>query len=314
MNNLSPYISVVSPIYCAEKILPELIRRIDESISKITSNYEIILVDDCGPDKSWEVIEQIALTNLRVKGYKLSRNFGQHYAITAGLDQANGEWVVVMDCDLQDQPEEVEKLYLKAKEGFDIVLARRYLRQDNFFKKLFSKIFYRTLGYLTGSEQDETVANFGIYNKKVITSIVNMRESIRFFPSMVKWVGFNSTKLNIEHSSREEGKSSYNFKRLISLALDIILAFSDKPLRLVVKSGVIISGISVLFSLYTIYKWFNREIIELGYTSLIISLWLLSGFIISTLGIVGLYVGKIFEGVKNRPIYIINKKTDDKQS
>jgi polyisoprenyl-phosphate glycosyltransferase len=308
---MSVFISIVSPVYRAEQILPELVSRIKNSVEKITDSYEVILVEDCGPDKSYEKIEELAKIHPQIVGIKLSRNFGQHYAITAGLDQAQGEWIVVMDCDLQDQPEEIEKLLAKANEGFDIVLARRYARQDGFFKKFFSKMFYRTLGYLTGSEQDETVANFGIYNKKVIQSIVSMRESIRFFPTMVKWVGFKSTKLNIEHSSREEGKSSYNFKRLINLALDIILAFSDKPLRLVVKSGIIISGISVLFSIYIIIKWYNGKIIELGYTSVIISLWLLSGFVISTLGIVGLYIGKIFEGVKNRPIYIINKKTND---
>ena len=273
---MSVFISIVSPVYKAEKILPELVDRIKRSLEKITNSYEIILVEDCGHDNSWGKIEELSKTHPVIKGLKLSRNFGQHYAITAGLDHAIGEWIVVMDCDLQDQPEEIEKLFEKAKEGYDIVLARRYARQDNYLKKLFSKIFYRTLGYLTGSEQDETVANFGIYNKKVIQSIVSMRESIRFFPTMVKWVGFKSTKINIEHSTREEGKSSYNLKRLMNLALDIILAFSDKPLRLVVKSGLIISGISVLFSIYITIKWYNGEIIELGYTSIIISLWLLS--------------------------------------
>lgn len=309
---MSVLISVVSPVYRGENILPELVDRIKKSLEKITNSYEIILVEDCGPDNSWDKIMELSKVYPEIKGFQLSRNFGQHYAITAGLDHANGDWVVVMDCDLQDQPEEIEKLYNKAIEGYDIVLARRYARKDNYFKKLFSKYFYRTLGYLTGSEQDETVANFGIYSRNVINSITSMRESIRFFPTMVKWVGFKSTKINIEHSTREEGKSSYNFKRLMNLALDIILAFSDKPLRLVVKSGLIISGISILFSIYTIIQWYNGKIIELGYTSIIISLWLLSGFIISTLGIVGLYIGKIFEGVKNRPIYIIDKKTNDK--
>jgi glycosyltransferase involved in cell wall biosynthesis len=304
------FISIVSPVYRAEKILPELVSRIKKNLEKITDNYEIILIEDCGPDNSWEKIEELAKIHPEIIGLKLSRNFGQHYAITAGLDHAKGEWVVVMDCDLQDQPEEIEKLLSKAKEGYDIVLARRYARQDGFFKKLFSKLFYRTLGYLTGSEQDETVANFGIYNRKVIKSIVSMRESIRFFPTMVKWVGYKSTKLNIEHSTREEGKSSYNFFRLMNLAMDIILAFSDKPLRMVVKTGLIIAGLSVVFSIYTLVQWYYGMIIEIGYTSLIVSIWLLSGIIISTLGIVGLYVGKTFEGVKNRPIYIIDKTTN----
>lgn len=306
-----PHLSIVSPVYNAEKIIPFLVERIERSIQNITSDYEIILVEDCGPDNSWEVIEKMAKTNPKIVGIKLSRNFGQHYAITAGLDQAKGDWVVVMDCDLQDQPEEIEKLYKKAQEGFDIVLARRFNRKDYFFKKLFSKTFYRTLGYLTGSEQDETVANFGIYKRNVVNSVVSMRESIRYFPTMVKWVGYKSTKVNVEHDERNEGESSYNLKRLINLALDIILAYSDKPIRLLIKTGLLISGISVLVALIYFIKWLKGDVLVLGYTSLIISLWLLSGIILSTLGIIGLYVGKTFEGVKKRPIYIINKIIND---
>jgi len=302
------FFSIVSPVYRAEKIIPTLVKRIEDSISQITSNYEIILVEDCGPDNSWAAIESIAKTNLRVKGIKLSRNFGQHYAITAGLDQCKGDWIVVMDCDLQDQPEEIINLYAKAKEGFDIVLARRAQRKDGFFKRFFSAAFYKTLSYLTGSEQDETVANFGIYNKKVIDAVVTMRESIRYFPTMIKWVGFESAKIDVVHDNRIEGESSYNFKKLLKLAIEIILAFSDKPLRLMIKTGLIISLVSVIIAIDAIYSWLNGDISVLGYTSIIVSIWLLSGIIISTLGLVGLYVGKTFEGVKNRPIYLIQKK------
>jgi dolichol-phosphate mannosyltransferase len=303
------HISIISPVYKAEKILPELISRIENSVEKITTDYEIILVEDCGQDNSWEVIEKISKNKHHLKGIKLSRNFGQHYAITCGLDHAIGEWIVVMDCDLQDQPEEIEKLYKKAKEGFDIVLASRKQRNDKYFKKLFSKLFYRTLGYLTGSEQDETVANFGIYHRKVIESVISMRESIRYFPTMIKWVGFNQTKLEVTHSSRHEGSSTYSFKKLLNLALDIILAFSDKPIRLTIKFGFLISLISFIIAIYFILKWSFGGVVVLGYTSLIVSIWLLSGFIISTLGVIGLYVGKIFEGVKKRPIYLIEKTT-----
>lgn len=304
---MTPFISIVSPVYRAEKILPELVKRIKQSLEKITDAYEIILVDDGGPDNSWGVIEDLSKIYPEIVGIKLSRNFGQHYAITAGLDHAKGEWVVVMDCDLQDQPEEIMRLYTKAKEGYDIVLASRHSRKDSFFKKLISKLFYRTLGYLTGSQQDETVANFGIYHKKAIENIVTMRESIRFFPTMVKWVGFKSTTIKVDHASRGEGKSNYNIKRLMNLALDIMLAFSDKPIRLVVKAGLAITLVAVVFSMITFFRWLNGSIVELGYTSLIISIWLLSGIILCTLGVIGLYVGKIFEGVKNRPIYIIDK-------
>ncbi|MGW1455547.1 glycosyltransferase family 2 protein [Salegentibacter agarivorans] len=306
-----PHISIVSPVYKAEKILPVLIDRIEKSVLKITDDFEIILVEDSGPDNSWAVIENIAKNDSRVKGLKLSRNFGQHYAITAGLDHAKGNWVVVMDCDLQDQPEEIEKLYHKAQEGYDVVLARRFERKDHFFKRFFSKLFYRTLGYLTGSDHDESVANFGIYSHKVISAVSAMRESIRYFPTMIKWVGFKTTKVNVDHNDRMDGSSSYNFRRLTALALDIILAYSDKPIRILIKFGLFISFGSVVIALIYFLKWLSGDVIVLGYTSLIISLWLLSGIIISTLGIIGLYIGKIFEGVKERPIYIIEKIIND---
>jgi len=305
------HIAVVSPVYSAEHFLPELISRIEESLSKITSNFEIILVNDGSTDNTWNKIENLASTRPHLKGINLSRNFGQHYAITCGLDHADANWVVVMDCDLQDQPEEIVKLYNKANEGFDIVLASRENRKDNTFKKILSKYFYRTLGYLTGSQQDETVANFGIYNRKVIEAIATLRESIRYFPTMVKWVGFKQTKINVSHASSSYEKSNYNFKKSLSLALDIILAFSDKPIRLVIKLGFIISFISIIIGIYYTVLWLNGDIIVLGYTSLIVSIWLLSGIILSTLGVIGLYVGKTFEGVKNRPIYIVDKITNE---
>lgn len=300
------HISIVSPVYRAEKIIPALVERIERSVRTITSSYEIILVEDGGPDKSWEVIRALAADNPHIVGLQLSRNFGQHYAITAGLDHCKGEWVVVMDCDLQDQPEEIPGLYKKAQEGFEIVLARRAVRKDSFLKKFFSAVFYRTLGYLTGSAQDESVANFGIYHRKVVDAVVSMRESIRYFPTMIKWVGFRTAKLDVAHDQRMDGKSSYNFRKLINLATDIILAFSDKPIRLLISTGLIISAISFIGAIRILIQWMQGEIIVLGYTSLIVSVWLLSGLIIVTLGVVGLYVGKTFEGVKKRPIYIVS--------
>jgi glycosyltransferase involved in cell wall biosynthesis len=299
-------LSIISPVYRAENILAELIARIKTAMPVVL--YEIILVDDYSPDNSWTEIERLASIHPEIKGIKLSRNFGQHYAITAGLDAAKGEWVVVMDCDLQDKPEEIPNLLAKAQEGYDVVLARRANRQDNFFKRLSSRIFYRTLAWLTGSEQDETIGNFGIYHRKVIDQIVMMRESIRYFPTMVKWVGFRQTTLDVVHAEREQGSSNYNFKKLFNLALDIMLAYSDKPIRLTVKLGMLVALTGFLFALFTLYKYLDGDIIVAGYASLIISIWMLTGFLLVTLGMVGLYIGKTFEGVKNRPIYIIEKK------
>ena len=298
-------ISVVSPVYKAENLISQLVQRIEKSVRSITDDFEIILVEDGSSDNSWEAIEKVAKDNKKIIGIKLSRNFGQHYAITAGLDHCSGDWVVVMDCDLQDQPEEIPKLLAKAHEGYDVVLASRYNRNDSYFKRLFSKLFYKTLSYLTGAEHDETVANFGIYNQKVVTAVISMRESIRYFPTMVKWVGFKTIKVEVEHAAREEGESTYNFSRLVSLAIDIILAYSIKPLQLLIKAGVFIALVSMIVAFVYIYKWIVGDIDVLGFTSLIVSIWFLSGVVLATLGLVGVYVGKTFEGVKKRPIYII---------
>ncbi|MBN3518722.1 glycosyltransferase family 2 protein [Algoriphagus lutimaris] len=303
-------LSIVSPVYRAESTLEELVFRIRKAIPEI--EMEIILVDDGSPDNSWIKIKELVASYPEIKGLKLSRNFGQHYAITAGLDASVGEWVVVMDCDLQDQPEEIPSFLEKALEGYDVVLGKRKNRRDGFLKRLSSKLFYRTLAWLTGSHQDERIANFGIYHRKVINEIIGMRESIRYFPTMVKWVGFRQTSIEVVHSNREEASSNYNFNKLFNLALDIMLAYSDKPIRLTVKLGFGIALSGFLFALFTFLKYLNGEIIVAGYASLIISIWVLTGFILITLGMVGLYVGKTFEGVKNRPIYIIEKQIGDK--
>jgi len=300
-------LSVVSPVYKAEKIVDELIRRIHASVSVITNDYEIILVEDGGDDGSWEKIERHSGSDFHIKGIKLSRNFGQHNAITAGLDHCKGEWIVVMDCDLQDRPEEIPRLYEEAAKGYDIVYAKRKQRHDSFFKKTYSKLFYKLFAWLSGVPQDGTIANFGIYSAGAIQAVNNLREPLRSFATMIKWVGFKSTGIYVEHAKRSVGKSTYSFKKLFYLALDISLAFSDKPLRMTVKLGAILSLSSFLFGIYTLYKYFTGQITEPGFTTLIVSIWFLSGLIIFILGVIGLYLGKVFDGIKNRPLYIIEK-------
>jgi dolichol-phosphate mannosyltransferase len=181
------HLSVVSPVYLAESLLKELVQRLHENLICITDNYEIILVEDGSPDKSWEMIEDLCKQDKKIKGIRLSRNFGQHYAITAGLDHVSGDWVIVMDCDLQDRPEEISRLYNSAIEGqYDIVLAKRAKRRDSFIKSISSKLFYGVLSYLTGAKQDASVANFGIYHKTVIASLQKLREPICYFPTMIR--------------------------------------------------------------------------------------------------------------------------------
>ncbi len=301
------HISIVSPVYNAENMVEELVQRITNSVKTITDNFEIILVEDCGPDNSWNKIKEICKVNEKVKGIKLSRNFGQHYAISAGIENTSGEWIVVLDCDLQDVPEEIPNLYNKAQEGYDIVLARRHDRKDTFLKRMSSKFFYKTLSYLTATNQDSAVANFGIYNYKVIDAVNSMTENVKYFPSMIKWVGFTKTSLNVKHSERPEGKSSYNLSKLLNLALDIILANSDKPLRLITKLGFFISAFSFLFAaIYFMIAVFKGFAVT-GFASIIVSIWFFSGLIMFSLGIIGLYIGKTYEQSKNRPSYIIKQ-------
>ena len=301
-------ISIVSPVYRAAKILPNLVSEIDAVMEKLGEDYEIILVDDRSPDNSWEVMKTLAQQDPHLKVYRLSRNFGQHPTIMAGLSKAKGDWIVVMDCDLQDQPKEIEKLYLKALEGYDVVQASRIVRKDGQLKKLSSKIFYKIFNYLAGIKINNEIANFGIYNKKVINSVLKIDDYIKFFPLFINWVGYNAIAIPIEHSERSDGDSSYSFSKLISLALNVIISFSDKPLKLFIGLGTFFSGSSMLIGIWILIRSIQGKITEPGYTSIILSIWFLSGILMMCIGIVGIYLGKTFNQTKNRPIYLIDEE------
>jgi len=305
----TPLISIISPVYGAAALLEELVQRIKNSVSRISENYEIILVEDHGPDDSWEIIRKMCATDSRVVGIRHSRNFGQQYALNCGLDHARGEWVVTLDCDLQDRPEEIPRMFDKAKEGFDIVLASRQNRQDDFLKKMFSRIFYHVLSYLTDTHLDSSVANFALYHRKVVNALKSMNDHYRYYPTMIHWIGFDLTTLEIQHASREDGKkSSYDFKKRLTLAFDTIVSFSEKPLRLTVKLGLVISLLSAFIAIWLVVRYFLFVNTVSGWTSTFVSIWFLSGLMITILGMVGIYVGKIFENVKGRPTYIIGEK------
>jgi dolichol-phosphate mannosyltransferase len=276
----------------------------------LNKQFEIILVEDGSSDRSWAKIEDNCQRDPRIQGIRLSRNFGQHIAITECIYQALGEWVVVMDCDLQDRPEEIANLLAKAVQGYDIVLASRISRNDGVLKCFFSEFFYRILSFLSGTQYDSAVANFGIYHQKVIAAILRMPEKIRFFPAMVNWVGFNRTTMPVEHAMRLKGESSYNFKKQLKLAIDIILAYSDKPLRLIVGLGLFFSLVAFTLGGVILYRYMTGQINVLGYASLVTSICFFSGVIVSVLGVIGLYIGKIFDGIKNRPSYLITKQVN----
>lgn len=302
-----PLISIVTPVYCAEKIINELIKKIAEVTSEITDKYEIILVEDGSPDNSWQKIKENCIKDTRVKGIKLSRNFGQHNAITAGLAYSKGEWVIVMDCDFQDDPAYIPKLYNEAVNGYDIVFAKRMHRTDGLMKRVSSKFFYKTFSYLTDSDFDGSIGNYGIYHRKAVNAILSMKEPFKIFSLMARWVGFNTSTMKIPHGVRKEGKSNYTFSSLLNLAFTIVLSYSQKPLILTIKAGLLISFLSLIFVIYNVIYWYAGKNGMLGYASLIASMWFIGGMIIFTLGVIGLYLGKAFEGIKNRPVFIIDK-------
>ncbi len=303
------HISVVTPVYGCASVLERLYKRLVDTLEKITDSFEIIMVNDKSPDNAWEVIEQLAMQDERVKGINLSRNFGQHFAITAGLDFVKGDWIVVMDCDLQDQPEEIAKLYKKAMEGYDVVFGKRTERKDGFFKKLGSKLFYIVYDYFTDTKNKSGTANFGIFSKKVIENYKRMREHNRTFPLFIRWIGFKTAEIDIEHAARPEGKSSYNLYRLFSLAFDSIVSQSNKPLRLSIGFGFIMSFLSMVYGIWQIIKYYMWGVPVEGWTSVIVSIYFIGGLLFANMGILGIYIGKIFNETKNRPLYIIDKTT-----
>ncbi len=306
---MPPFLSVISPLYRAAPTLAELLRRVTAAASAVTENYEIVLVDDRSPDETWGLAQAAAARDPRLRVLRLSRNFGQHRAITAGLDACRGEWIVVLDCDLQDQPEAMPALLAAARSGpFDLVQARRMGRQDAWAKRLLSGAFHRSLSYLTGARHDPAVGNFGIYHRRVVAAVLRLREDIRYFPAQVRWVGFRAGTLDVAHAGRAAGESTYRLGTLLDLALDIILANSDKPIRLAVKTGLAVAAGAFVLVPVTLLRYWAGAITEPGYASLILSVWFFSGVLLAGLGVVGLYVGKTFEQTKERPLYIVDEE------
>lgn len=306
-------ISVVIPVYGCRACLEELHRRLGSALAAITQSYEIILVNDACPQNSWEDIKQIALKDPRVKGLDLSRNFGQIRAITAGLHHAGGDWVVVMDCDLQDQPEEIIRLYHKAQEGYDVVFARRAVRKDTFLKKLSSRVFYAIYSYFTAGAFDSTICNFSISRRMVMDGYKRMGDQNRAFTLFIKWMGFKSTAIDIDHDERGSGKSSYTFKKQLHLALEIITTQSNKPLILSIKVGLSVALMSFLYALFIVVRYFTQGISVSGWASLIVSIYFVGGIILAQLGVLGLYIGYVFDQTKARPLYVVREIVENQK-
>lgn len=307
MQKVQPHISVVSPEYRGEKMVHELVSRVVDSVSKITENYEIILVNDASPDNTWCEIEKECAANDKVKGLNLSRNFGQHYAITAGLAYAKGDWVVVMDCDLQDVPEEIPKLYNKAQEGYDVVFARRVVKHVGWRKRFSSKLFHIVFDWLSGIKSDPAVANFGIFGKKVIAEYNKVPQQARSFGAILKVIGFNRGYVDVEQAPRAEGKSGYTLRKLLKLTFDVMISNTNKPLRMAVAIGFLMSVLSFLLAMYNLLARAFEIIRVPGYTTTVFSIWFVGGILLLVMGVLGLYIGKIFDQVKGRPLYVVKE-------
>jgi len=301
-------LSVVVPIFNERENISELVNRVEKTLVNLKVNYEILIIDDGSKDDSWAYIQELKKEKKQLRGIKLSRNFGHHHAITAGIHSAKGDLIVVMDGDLQDRPEVISDLFLKINEGYDAVFVTRNNRKEEFSYLIFQKIFYYILNTLSGIEFNSKQANFSIINRKVARAYKNFNESSRFYGTIIKWLGFNTTEIVSEHGSRFAGKPAYTFRKRFRLAIEIIVAFSDRPLKIAIFIGLSMSFISSFFSAWIIYSAINNGFEVLGWASLIVSIFFIGGIILVVLGLMGIYIGQIFREVKKRPIYLIDQE------
>ena len=308
-------ISVVIPVYGCRDALIELYKRLSYTLVQLTDDYEIIMVNDSCPQNSWEIIEELCRTDSHVKGIELSRNFGQMKAILAGLDYSTGDWIVVMDCDLQDSPEEIIRLYNRAQEGYDVVFARRKERKDNPIKVFLANLFYKIYEFSTNGIYDGAICNFSIVKRNVIENYCRMREQHRGYVMYIKWLGFRQAVIDVEHNERYAGKTGYTLKKRINMAIELLTSQSDNILKFFVGFGFSISLISFIALIALVIYHFLADV-TIGWTSSIATTVLVGGIIVMVMGVVGIYVGNIFMQVKERPLYVVrqilnNKKKDD---
>jgi polyisoprenyl-phosphate glycosyltransferase len=299
-------LSVVVPVYGCADCLDALHARLTESVAGIGADYELVFVDDRSLDDGWSVLERLAAADEHVRAFRLSRNFGQDAAITAGLDRARGDWVVVMDCDLQEAPEDIPRLWAAAGEGYDIVRTTRRGWRHSGFRRVSSRA-YRRLTLETDVRPD--YSNLSLLSRRVVDAFLRLRDRDREYMIALDWLGFDSTTIEIEHHERHAGESGYTLRRLVRVALDGMFFRSTMLLRLVVLLGFVVALIGVIVAAFEVADYFIEAQKRVpGYTSLAVLVLLLAGFIIVSVGIVGLYVGRIFEQVKNRPLFLIDQE------
>jgi len=305
----APLLSIVAPVYRSDTIVPEFVRRTCDGAAQITPEFELLLVDDGSPDNSWDAIVRECDRDPRVKGLQLSRNFGQQPAITAGLAHARGRYVVVMDSDLQDDPAYIPDLYRKSLEGFDIVFARKRIRRFGVMRNLTTRLYYSIFRWLASVDYDQHIGAYSIITRRVVDAFLQFGDYRRGYVIVLGWLGFKRAHVSVEHRERPVGRSSYTTFGLISHALTIAITYSDKPLRMSIYVGLALSTLSFLLGIWLGIRYFTSNVgqLALGWTSIIISHLFLSGLLLTSLGVVGLYIGRIFEQVKERPIFVVRE-------
>lgn len=305
-------LSVVVPVYGCRGCLEALHGRLTETLSGLVQRYEIVLVDDCSPDDAWATLTELARIDPAVRAFRLSRNFGQHAAITAGLEQCAGEWVVVMDCDLQDPPEEIPRLLETARTGFDIVFARRKRKKHSLLRRMAARAFFSAINIFNKTNLHGEYGSFSLISRKVVDAFGRIGDRERHYLFILHWLGFRSADIEYEHAERYGGESSYTLRSLIKHAFDGVFFQTTILLRWIVYLGFWVSMAGVVLAAYFVYQYFAHAVYP-GWTSLAVLILLIGGFIIFSSGIAGLYVGKIFEQVKGRPLYVIDQVLERKQ-
>jgi glycosyltransferase involved in cell wall biosynthesis len=301
-----PVISVVVPVYGCRSCLEHLHERLTATLSDLVSSHEIILVDDRASDGSWPEIERLVEFDPNVRGVRLSRNFGQHAAITAGLSRARGEWTVVMDCDLQDPPEDIPRLFAKALEGHDIVFGRRSHKPTTAVRRALAALYFRCLRTFTQTHIDGQYGTFSVISRKVVAAFLELHDQDRHYLMILSWLGFDAVAVDYEPARRYRGKSSYRLPRLIEHAFDGAFFQTTVLLRWIVYFGFLLALVGAMLAAYLLAARIAGHAYP-GWTSIVVLTLVLCGFIILSTGITGLYIGKVFEQARDRPIFVVDQ-------
>lgn len=302
-------LSVIVPVYGCAGCVERLYSRVRDALRDLES-WELVFVDDRSPDGAWDKLATMARADARVFALRLSRNFGQHAAITAGLAQSRGRWVAVMDCDLQDPPEEIPRLLMKAREGYDVVLTERDQRRQAWHRRLGARAYFAARDVLLGQSMGSEFSTLSVLSRKVVDAFLRLGDRDRQYLLILHWLGFERAVLSVPQSDRYDGGSSYTIRKLLEVALDGMFFQTTRLLRWIVYAGFAVAFAGVLLAAVFVGLYFTSSPLP-GFTSLAVLFLLVGGFIIFSTGVAGLYVGKIFEQVKGRPLFVVDESVAD---